>query len=207
MAMDTENTTRNSVATSCRAASVPLTNGANSLISTAPAAKNQLMPRIASQAPDPCRAVRSTSAVALNTFHSIRWSPRIAGAAGTARLAKQPTTATPTAINPASHGGTIPASNCPPRMARKVPLSISPVPPMISFGRRCWGMIAYLIGPNRVECSPIRNRLSSRTGIDPAQNPPSAMAMMATSASLIQRTIRALSIMSANCPASAENRK
>ena len=50
--------------------SVPETSGANSDTSTAPAAKNQLIPRIESHTPRPWRAVRRISAVPRSTFQS-----------------------------------------------------------------------------------------------------------------------------------------
>ncbi len=53
----------------------------------------------------------------------------------------------------------------------------------------------------------MRNSAVSSAGIDSNQKPARPMLMISTSASLIQRTSRALSMRSASCPASAENRK
>ena len=42
-----------------------------------------------------------------------------------------------------------------------VPVSTSPLPPTSSSGFSACGRIAYLIGPNMVECIPIMNNTTS----------------------------------------------
>ena len=45
----------------------------------------------------------------------------------------------------------------PSRIATNVPISTSPLPPTSSSLRRCCGRIAYLTGPNSVECTPMQS--------------------------------------------------
>ena len=54
---------------------------------------------------------------------------------------------------------------------------------------------------------PIRNNTTSRNQILPITKPMAAITMMMISVSLRMRISRALSYLSANCPALAENRK
>ena len=206
-ATDRLNTARNSVTTSGAAFSVPATSGANSDNTTAPTEKNQLIPRIASHTPRPPCAARRIAQVLRNGLRSMRMSGAADGALGTASAARNPSTAKPNAATPASHGGMIPPSSCPVRIATNVPASTRPVPPISSWGCRCCGRIEYLTGPNTVECTPIRNRQVSSTGTDSNQNPPSASAMMAISAPFTARISHALFHASAICPAKPENRK
>ena len=133
------------------------------------------------------------SQVLLKIFSSIFSPGAVAGALGTAKLARNPAAAKPIAISPAIHGSITPASNCPPRMARNVPASINPVPPITSFSFRCWGIMAYFIGPNTVDCRPVRKRAASKIGIDCKWNPTKASAIMATSAAFTKRINVALS--------------
>jgi hypothetical protein len=76
--------------------------------------------------------------------------------------------------------------------------------------------MAYLIGPKNVEWTPIANRATSISGMATAvvskpcqasSSPAAPTTMMAISAALTRRMIRALSRMSASCPASAERTK
>ena len=68
-------------------------------------------------------------------------------------------------------------------------------------------MMAYLIGPKKVDCVPIRNStaITAHTEPDATARPPSSM--MQISAILIRRARAALSPWSASSPAHAENRK
>ena len=83
------------------APNVPLTSGASSASSTAPTEKNQLIPRIASHTPRPPAAVFRIAQVPRAMFQSIASPPgAVAGARGTARLARNPSIATPSATRP-----------------------------------------------------------------------------------------------------------
>ena len=84
---------------------------------------------------------------------------------------------------------------------------MSPLPPIISSVCRCCGRIEYLMGPNTVECRPMRKRASSSRGRLSRVKPAAASSMMAISAALTMRIRRALSYLSAICPALAEKRK
>ncbi len=205
-ATPTEKVSRNSTTTSGPALNVPLANAVNCAVTTVPTEKNQLMPRIASHTPRPPCAACRMRAVPRTMFASIA-SGAAGGAGGTSRLTSSPTTATPIAISPAWTGDTSPPDSCPARMARKVPASISPVPPMISCWWRCCGRIEYFTGPNSVECTPIATTHASSSGTDCRRNPTSATPMIAISASFTQRTSFALSTPSASWPAREENRK
>src|SRR3990172_1589449 len=104
------------------------------------------------------------------------------------------------------------ATRSPPRMvprriAAHVPVSTSALPPTSSRSSRVCGRIEYFTGPNTVEWTPIRNRATNRVTISPRTNPTAASAMIPISASFTSRMIRALSYLSASCPAVAENRK
>ncbi len=66
---------------------------------------------------------------------------------------------------------------------------------------------AYLIGPNSVECRPIRNKTLSRIAASCRKNPNAATDMAAISNSFTKRMTRVFSNFSAICPAEAENRK
>ncbi len=205
-ATPTEKVSRNNTTTSGPALSVPLASAVSCAVTTVPTEKNQLIPRIASHTPrPPCAACRMRAVP--RTISASTVSGAAGGAGGTSRLTSSPAAATPTAISPAWTGDTSPPDNCPARIARNVPASISPVPPMISCGWRCCGRIEYLTGPNSDECTPIATTQPSSTGTDCRRNPTSATPMIAISASLTQRTSFALSTPSASCPATEENRK
>jgi hypothetical protein len=84
------------------------------------------------------------------------------------------------------------------------------------FGFRCCGRIAYLIGPKKVEWTPMANSAASISGIAmachgiPCQastRPAPPTSMIAISQNLTMRMIRALSRMSASWPASATARR
>ncbi len=100
-----------------------------------------------------------------------------------------------------------PPSRVPSRMATKVPASISALPPTSSSLFRCCGRIAYLTGPNSVECRPSRNSATKSTARLCTRKPAPATSTMPISSSLTSRASAALSYLSASCPAVAENRK
>ena len=54
-------------------------------------------------------------------------------------------------------------ASVPIRIATKVPASTSALPPISSSSFRCCGRIAYLTGPNSVECRPSRNSAAIST--------------------------------------------
>ena len=64
-----------------------------------------------------------------------------------------------------------------------------------------------MIGPNTVECRPIRNSTVSSSGGLRVMKPYAAIAIAAISNSLTKRMMRVFSNFSAICPADAENRK
>ena len=67
--------------------------------------------------------------------------------------------------------------------------------------------IEYLIGPKKVECTPINQRANNKIHAECCTNPTLAKAIIPISKALIQRIKMALSTFSANLPAVAENRK
>ena len=62
-----------------------------------------------------------------------------------------------------------------------------------------------MTGPNRVECSPIRNTQASSTGTWLAQKPQAASSMIAISSDLTSWITRVLSYLSVSWPLVAEN--
>ena len=88
---------------------------------------------------------------------------------GMAALAPKPKTAMST-TQPAKISGLSPATTvpiiCPSKMAINVPDSIKPLPMMSSFSARYSGRMAYLTGPNSVDCVPMTNRHNSSRGAD-----------------------------------------
>ena len=56
-----------------------------------------------------------------------------------------------------------------------------------------------------LECTPIRKTQANSTGTLVVKKPKAAMPMMATSSSLTERMISALSYLSAHCPAVADS--
>ena len=100
-----------------------------------------------------------------------------------------------------------PPSIMPSRIDSDVPISTKPLPPTSSSLRNACGRIAYLIGPNSVECNPIKNRTLRRIAASCRKNPKAATDIAAISKSLTNRMTRVFSNFSAICPADAENRK
>ena len=95
----------------------------------------------------------------------------------------------------------------PARMARKVPISTSALPPTSSSSRRAAGRIEYFTGPNSAECVPIANSAASIRNRSSNRKPVAPTTMITISASLIARISRSLSNFSPNWPPRAENRK
>ena len=148
-------------------------------------------------------------------FQQILPAPSAGGAEGMKRLARYPAAASPTTVTAISSGrdssgsaaASAPPSMRPAGMATKVPICTRPLPPTSSDCLRCCGMMAYLIGPKKVDCAPVRNStaITAHTEPDATASPPSSM--MPISAILIRRARAALSPWSASSPAHAENRK
>jgi hypothetical protein len=63
------------------------------------------------------------------------------------------------------------------------------------------------MGPKKLEWMPIANRAASNRGMLCSRSPAAPPSMIKISAFFTTRMMRALSIESASCPASAENRK
>ena len=135
-----------------------------------------------------------------------------AGAAGIPRLLKYPAAATsmpPSAIHAgcSTEPANKPPASVPIKIATKVPASISALPPTSSVSCRCCGRMAYLTGPNSVECRPSKNSAPISTDRLCRKKPMAATPMMTISSTLTNRASNALSYLSASCPAVAENRK
>ena len=100
-----------------------------------------------------------------------------------------------------------PPTIVPARIASDVPVSTSPFPPTSSSSLSIRGRIEYLTGPKSVDCRPKRKRVASRSATLRCMNPIAPRIAMAISSSFVARMTRALSYLSASCPAVAENRK
>ena len=178
----------------------------------APTRKNQEMPRIDRKTSRRPAAWRRMAAVSEARFQLIFRPGASAGAAGIFRLASQPATATvttapATSIEPPSAAISSAPAMVPARIARKVPASSQAFPASSSPSERCCGRMPYLSGPKKVDCVPMRNSTAMRKGTWPRTRPATARPMIAISATLTARISRALSNLSATCPAVAENRK
>ncbi len=93
-------------------------------------------------------------------------SGEAASARGIPKLARNPRQATSTMAAATTQAYCeediiTPALMVPARIARKVPISTSALPPTSSLSRRCWGRIEYLTGPNSAECVPMANSAAS----------------------------------------------
>ena len=86
----------------------------------------------------------------------------------------------------------------PARMATKVPISTSALPPTSSEGFRICGRMPYLIGPKIVDCRPSRNSTNSNRGTLSSQNPSVASSMITTSNSFTRWICTDFSYLSAN---------
>ena len=86
----------------------------------------------------------------------------------------------------------------PMRIAMNVPVSTSALPPISSSRFRCWGRIAYLIGPNTVECSPIMKRAVSSNARWCERKPIDPITMIAISNSFMYWMKRDFSYLSAS---------
>ena len=138
------------------------------------------------------------------------------GAAGPALgMKKAPATpAAATAITvpatisrPPSTPTIMPPKMVPIKMARKVPVSISALPPTSSSSRRWSGRMLYFSGPKKADWVPIRNSTNISSHTFSSRKPTPASPMTAISIILTNRIRRDFSSLSANCPAIAENRK
>ena len=143
----------------------------------------------------------------LDTGFQFNVRPGSGGAGGMKCDASQPRPAMASAIGPTACVARRPPATWPSRMATKVAPSTRPVPAISSCGFKCWGRMAYLTGPNRVEWHPIRNTTTSASGSDPIASAAQPNAMKAISESFTRRVIPALSRASATEPAMPENRK
>ena len=88
------------------------------------------------------------------------------------RLDRKPVTATittitdsnsdtPPLLSPAVAPPMMPPAMVPSRMATRVPISTMALPPTSSVSCRCWGRIANLSGPKKVDCTPSRKTTAS----------------------------------------------
>ena len=135
-----------------------------------------------------------------------------AAARGIKKLAAHPASANPmrlaeTTSIPRSVRINRPPAMVPARIAKKVPASIRPLPPISSSSARRSGRMPYFSGPKNVDWVPIRNRTAIRKPASPMKNPAAANPMIGISQNLTRRISRAFSYLSASCPANAENRK
>ena len=95
----------------------------------------------------------------------------------------------------------------PMRMARKVAIATSALPPTSVSSSSSSGRMAYFAGPKKVDCIPIRNNtVNSRPRLLVAKPTP-ANAMTPISHTLTHRINRHFGNRSASCPAVAEKRK
>src|SRR5438552_3536555 len=169
------------------------------------------MPRMERKTVRFSRAKPTMRRVSRTGCQSRRRSPAGAGAGGTPRLASQPaparaSTVAETAVSPPSFTSA-PPRMVPNRMAANVPICTSALPPTSSSGWRCCGRMLYLTGPKTAECVPIRKTTPSRSGTLCRPRPAAPSSMIPISNSFTSRMIRALSNLSAICPALAEKRK
>ena len=81
------------------------------------------------------------------------------------------------------------------------------MPPVSSSGFSTEGRIEYFTGPNRVLCTPVANRVTSRMPMFCSRKPSAASDMIAISIAVVMRISFDFSVRSANCPAIEENRK
>ena len=145
MPTPTENTTSSIEATRSSPCSTSFANDGNCARNTAPKNHIQLMPsseRKTTRLPCASRRLRQVS---VNGFQLMRRPGSVAGDSGTACASTRPATATArhapeTQAAPVS-GSAIssPPATWPSRMATKVPISIMPLPPVISRSFRCCG--------------------------------------------------------------------
>ena len=158
------------------------------------------------------RAMAISFQVSRSGRNRILRSGAAASALGIRSAAIRPATAsnaTATAITGPGTGAFIitPAINVPTRMATKVPISTSALPPTSSESFSAWGRMAYFTGPKKADCTPVRNNSRNNISYQPNQSPTAATPMITTSANLIQRITADFSNRSATWPAMAENRK
>src|SRR5438094_835057 len=157
------------------------------------------------------RATPTMRRVSRSGFQSRRRSAAGAGAGGTPRLASQPTPARASTVAETVASPPIftsaPPRIVPSRMAAKVPICTRALPPTSSSAWRCCGRMLYLTGPKTAECVPIRKTTPSSRGTLWRWRPAAPSSMIPISNSFTSRMIRALSNLSAICPALAEKRK
>src|SRR3546814_5099014 len=105
------------------------------------------------------------------TAYDVRISDWSSDVCSSDLLTRWPVTASTTIAQPATHGPVSPAIAkidppriIPSRIEIDVPISTSPLPPVSSRGCSTAGRIEYFTGPNRVDCTPVRNSATRRTG-------------------------------------------
>ena len=97
-----------------------------------------------------------------------------------------PTTSADAALAPQSPSAiNEPPAIMPASTASEVPISTRPLPPTSSSFFSACGRIAYLIGPNIVECRPIRNSTTNSSQTWCAWKAYTASSMAAISSSLM----------------------
>src|SRR5438093_698330 len=169
------------------------------------------MPRMERKTVRFSRAKPTMRRVSRSGFQSRRRSAAGAGAGGTPRLASQPAPARASTVAETVASPPIftsaPPSIVPSRMAAKVPICTRALPPTSSSAWRCCGRMLYLTGPKTAECVPMRKTTPSSRGTLWRWRPAAPSSMIPISNSFTSRMIRALSNLSAICPALAEKRK
>src|SRR5438034_856608 len=169
------------------------------------------MPRMERKTVRFSRAKPMMRRVSRSGLQSRRRSAAGAGAGGTPRLASQPAPARASTVAETVASPPIftsaPPSIVPSRMAAKVPICTRALPPTSSSAWRCCGRMLYLTGPKTAECVPIRKTTPSSRGTLWRWRPAAPSSMIPISNSFTSRMIRALSNLSAICPALAEKRK
>ena len=179
-----------------------------------PKNQNQDTPRIALRTAGWRRAMRSTASDSGSGFQCTFKPGAPASTRGIRRATRLPVTASSTIAVAATAGPCAPASwkirppkIMPNRIEIDVPISTRPLPPVSSSGLRIAGSTEYLTGPNRVDCTPVQNSATSRTGMFCSRKPAAASDMIAISMAVVITIRRCFSSFSATWPAMAENRK
>ena len=167
------------------------------------------MPRIARNTVWSERAARRFSNDERAMFASMRSDGATGAIGGMNRLEQMPATAISTSapirtVMLPVVASTV-ANSVPSRIARKVPISSSALPPTSSSVSSTCGSSPYLAGEKKVECAPIRNSAASSSTMSCSAKPRPASTMMPTSQTLTIRITTALSNRSASWPDSPEN--
>ncbi len=159
--MPIENVASSTVTTSGLADSTSLAKLKNDVRKVAPTNHSHEMPSRLRNTVRFCRASFRLRQVSETGFQLIFSSGCGAGVCGTPEATPRPITAISTQLTASSSSprpsmpAAAPPMMVPIRIAMKVPISTSPLPPTSSWSLRCCGRYEYLTGPNSVECMPI----------------------------------------------------